>query len=73
MCLLEASNATVPLGQAGSWPAGIGRWVVGLRVVGGGLEKLCHPGLGAELGGGVVAGSCANATIDAASKPNAMQ
>jgi hypothetical protein len=42
----------------------------------GGLEKRCHPafaGLGAELGGELVAGSCANATIDAANKPNAMQ
>jgi hypothetical protein len=48
----------------------------------GGLEKLCHPGLGAELGAGVVgaefadglvAGSCANATTDAASKLNAMK
>jgi hypothetical protein len=37
------------------------------------LEKLCHPGLGAELGGEEVAGSCANATIDAASRPHAMQ
>jgi hypothetical protein len=48
----------------------------------GGLEKLCHPGLGAELGGGavgaefaggLVAGSCANATTDAASKLDAMK
>jgi hypothetical protein len=37
------------------------------------LEKLCHPGLGGELGGELLAGSCANATIDAASKLNAMQ
>jgi hypothetical protein len=37
------------------------------------LEKRRHPELGAELGGGVLAGSCANATIDAASKLDAMQ
>jgi hypothetical protein len=39
----------------------------------GGLEKLCHPGLGAELGGGALVVSCANATVDAASKLDAIQ
>jgi hypothetical protein len=37
------------------------------------LEKLCHPGLEPGLGGYAFPGSCANASIDAASKPNAMQ
>jgi hypothetical protein len=37
------------------------------------LEKLCHPGLGAELPGGTLAGFCANTTTDPASKHDAMQ